>query len=281
MCSQNFSFIRSAARTATDPAPQPQAIPNGRARPTGAAKRHARTLLAAVALALSALPLVPQESQGVSQERLVRFSLWAQLDSYPGYFAADVSERERLLNDQRDDDKWYSVPVRKIREVAPFLVGGMVHGWRFTYTPYDRARGVEEVFEFTPVAELTEAELGGIGYRAPWAEGDRLSAWVEYRRTAAQEHSFRAWSSVMHPRIRGTGYARLSLGFEGIRRASEDALKDAVRSYERTRLKTKPKEVSGMVLVREPPLIGIDAGRYRVTLDFFMETDRIVDYRTF
>jgi len=33
--------------------------------------------------------------------------------------------------------------------------------------------------------------------------------------------------------------------------------------------------------MREPPKIGIDAGRYKITLDFFMETDKIVEYKTF
>ena len=243
-------------------------------------EKRLRTVVLFLFFSIILFPLFPFGS-GVSQENLVRFSLWAQTEVYPGFFKSDVSEKEKSLNIVREEDEWYSVPVRKIREIAPFLVEGMVYGWRFSYTPYDRARGVEEFFEFEPVNRLSEEELSRIHYKKPWAEGDRLSAWIEFQRTAFQSHRFRAWESVLHPRIKGVGFAHLSKGFDGIREASEEALKNAVREYERTILKTKPKEVSGIVLIREPPLIGIDAGRYRITLDFFMETDRILEYRTF
>jgi hypothetical protein len=104
---------------------------------------------------------------------------------------------------------------------------------------------------------------------------------VEYRRTDNQIHSYRGWQSVLHPKIRGEGYAKISEGFDGIQKACAEALKLAVRNYERKWIKTKPKEISGIVFMREPPKIGVDAGRYKVSLDFFMETDKIIEYKTF
>ena len=217
-----------------------------------------------------------------SQERTVRFSVWAQREVYPGYFDSDnVSEKEKNLNKNLEGDGEFSVPVRKIKEIAPFLVQGMVYGWNFDYTPSDRARAVSEFFEFLPIRELSDPELSSINYAKPWAADDRLSAWVEFRRSEAQIQSYRSWTSVQHPRIKGVGYAPLSEGFEGIRKASEQALKNAVRNYERTKVKTKPKQITGRVLISEPPLIGIDSGRYKVTLDFFMESVKIIEYKTF
>ena len=105
--------------------------------------------------------------------------------------------------------------------------------------------------------------------------------WVEYPRSAAQVGLFKSWQAIRNPRITGVGYAKFSEGFEGIQRACDEALKNAVREYERTQIKTKPKQVAGTVLITEPPKIGIDAGQYKVTLDFFMQTDKIVEYRTF
>ena len=213
------------------------------------------------------LLFLPLFAQDVSQERMVRFSLWASTESYPG---VDEPNYEGL-----------SLPVKKIKEISPLILSGMVYGWHFEYVPYDKARGVAEFFEFTPVQELNETELSTIKYAKPWIEDSILNCWVEFRRSDAQIHIFKGWESVLHPRIQGVGYAKLSDGFDGIQAACADSLKMAVRNYERKWIKTKPKEISGTVLIKDPPKIGVDAGRYKITLDFFMQTDRIVEYKTF
>ena len=211
--------------------------------------------------------LLPIFSQDVSQERMVRFSLWASTEIYPG---VEKPEKDAL-----------ALPVQKIKEISPFILSGMVYGWHFEYVPYDKARGVAEYFEFTPLQELSEAEIKSINYAKPWIKDSILNCWVEFRRSDAQIHIYRGWKSVLHPRIKGEGYAKLSEGFEGIQKACGESLKMAVRNYERKWIKTKPKEISGTVFISEAPKIGVDAGRYKVTLDFFMETDKIVEYKTF
>lgn len=220
-------------------------------------------------------------SQDVSQERLVRISLWAQKEVYPGYFDGDASERERASNVVRDGDGEFAVPVRKIREISPFMLEGMVYGWNFSYTPYDRARRVEEIFEFEPVQPFSPEQIKQIRYAKPWTDKTNLYAWIEFRRDESQLALYKSWASIVNPRIRGVGYARLAEGFEGIQKAAGDALKEAVRSYERTKIKTKPKEISGTVLMSKEPQIGISSGRYKVTLEFFMEIDRIIEYTVF
>lgn len=210
---------------------------------------------------------LPLFSQDVSQERMVRFALWASTEIYPG-----------IEEPQKDT---FSLPVKKIREISPFIISGMVYGWNFEYTPYDKSRNVAEYFEFTPINELAASEISSINYAKPRVEESRLYCWVEFRRSDEQVHIFKGWSSVLHPRIKGEGYAPLSQGFEGIQSACGQALKAAIRDYERKWIKSKPKEISGKVLLREPPKIGVDAGRYKITLDFFMETDRIIEYKTF
>lgn len=208
-------------------------------------------------------------AQEVSQERMVRFSLWAPVDIFPGVEIQDDSEER------------FSLPVKKIKEISPFILSGMVNGWNFDYVPYDKARRVPEFFEFTPIRELLDSEIKTIRYKLPWIEESRLNCWVEYRRSDSQVSYYRSWLGVNYPRIKGVGYAPLSEGFEGIKKACGEALKQAVREYERKRIKTKPKEIIGKALLCQPPLIGIDAGRYVVTLDFFMESDRIIEYKTF
>ena len=210
---------------------------------------------------------LPLSAQDVSQERQVRFSLWASTEIYPG---VEEPQKDSL-----------ALPVKKIKQVSPFILSGMVYGWKFEYVPYDKARGVQEFFEFSPIRELNEAELASINYAKPWIENSILNCWVEFRRSDTQIHIFKGWESVLHPSIQGEGYAPLSEGFDGIQKACGEALKLAVRNYERKWIKTKPKEISGTVLIKEPPKIGVDAGRYKITLDFFMQTDRIIEYKTF
>ena len=54
----------------------------------------------------------------------------------------------------------------------------MVYGWKFDYTPSDKARGVKEYFEMEPVNTLSDAERDSIRFAHPWVENDRLSAWI-------------------------------------------------------------------------------------------------------
>lgn len=217
-------------------------------------------------------------AQKVYQDQQIRFALWASGDAYPGYFdKAKEAERTQPASDATI----YDVPIARIREVTPFLLEGMLYGWRFDYVPYDKARRVEEYFEFTPVQSLTEADKANIRYEKPWAQDDRLWCWIAFERTSQMMQQFLSWQVITNPHIKGIGYARLVNGFAGIQEACGEALKNAVREYERKLIKNKPKEIFGTVLISEPPLIGIDAGRYMVTLDFFLETDRIVKYETF
>ena len=202
--------------------------------------------------------------------RNIHIHIWSELDAYPELKEAqDVSASA------------FEYPVSRIKETAPFLINGMIYGWNFDYVPYDKARRVDEFFEFSPVQNLTEADKSNIKYAKPWGDETRLNVWIEFVRNPSQLAFYKSWQTIKNPRIKGTGYAKLSEGFEGIQKAAAEALKEAVRNYERQLIKTKPKEITGRVLMTEPPQIGVDAGQYKVTLEFFMETDRIIEYKTF
>lgn len=212
---------------------------------------------------------VPFSAQEPSLENYIRFALWAPSEAVPGIDEYQPAENKN------------SLPVSKIKETAPFILSGMIYGWTFDYTPYDRARKVPEYFEFSAVQELSDSEIKQINYKSPWIQDQRLNVWVEYPRSESQVMLYNSWRSVNYRSIRGVGYAPLSEGFGGIQKACGEALKNAVRTFERKHIKTKPKEIAGKALVSRPPQIGIDAGRYMVTLDFFMESDRIINYETF
>ena len=206
--------------------------------------------------------------------RHIRFPIWAEIDAYPGTQAAanDVDEQE------------FSYPIARIKETVPFLVEGLVYGWKFTYVPSDKTRGVEEFFEVEPIQNLKEGQQkdgGTIEYSSVWIENNRFNCWVDYTRTDYQVQVYNLWASIQNPTIQGRGYGDLSKGFEGIKEAAQDALKNAVRDYYRNLIKNKPKEISGSVLLRKTPLLGIDSGRYVINLDFFLEWGTIEEYTQF
>ena len=198
----------------------------------------------------------------------IRFCLWAGLDAYPG-----SAEAANL------DEGPYDYPIKSMKKVAPFLIQGMVYGWEFSYTPSDKSRGVEEYFELTPIQPLSSSDK--ITYSSPWLEESRLNAWVDFTRTENQIQKYNLWASISNKSISGTGYGNFSDGFEGIQAAAADCAKNAVREHYRKVIKNKPKEITGRLLIREPPLLGVDSGKYMIKLDFFMESGRIIEYTRF
>ena len=199
----------------------------------------------------------------------IRIPLWAELDAYPA-----------LAEAQDGSAGIFDYSVSRLKTLAPFIIGGMVNGWNFSYTPSDKLRGVEEYVDFSPVQELGEAEQR-IAYTKPWIEEGKVYCWVDFTRTESMIRNYYLWASITNDAVHGTGYGKISDGFDGITDAVRNAIKDAVRAYFRTKIKNKPKEIRGRVLLRREPLIGIDAGRYKVQLDFFLETDKILPYTQF
>ena len=199
----------------------------------------------------------------------IRIPLWAELDAYPG-----------LAEAQDTSAGVFDYSIARLKTLAPFIIGGMVYGWNFSYTPSDKLRGVEEYMDFSPVRELGEAERN-ITYAKPRIEDDKVYCWAEFTRTESMIGNYYLWASITNDTVHGIGYGKISDGFDGITNAVRDAIKNAVRAYFRTKIKNKPKEIRGKVLLRREPLIGIDAGRYKVQLDFFLETDKILPYTQF
>lgn len=225
---------------------------------------HLNRLYISAAFLFAASAVFPQTPSVVEH---IRIPLWAELDAYPGLAEAGNTSATGI----------FDYPVSRIRQLAPFLISGMVHGWEFSYTPSDKMRNVEEYFEFSDIQPLGDEEKN-ISYSDPWIEDGKVSCWTEFTRTTQMIRDYNLWSSITNPKIAGIGYGKIEDGFDGIREAVQDAVKNAIRSYYRTRIRNKPKEIRGKVLVRSEPLIGIDQGRYKVQLDFFMESGRIIPY---
>ncbi len=226
----------------------------------------------------------PSFSQLPDQTEQIRIQIWAELDEFPGKFEEeekDTEENKKSFSERRDEQTefqiLYSQAIERARLIAPFLIEGMISGWNFEYTPYDRMRKVSEQFIFSPVREL-EPNLNPLEYHDPFVKDNRLLTYVFCNRTPSQQAEFKRWESIVHPKIKGKGTGSVQDGFEGIKEACSSAVKNAVHEYWRTMIKNKPKEITGTVLLIKEPRIYIESGQYVVDLDFFLETDRIVTY---
>ena len=209
------------------------------------------------------LPLFPQTPSII---RNIRIPLWAELDAYP-----ESPEANDLEAGQ------YDFPIKRMKQIAPYIINGMVYGWNFVYVPSDKARGVEEYLEVTEIIS-SDVIKDGIKYSSPWIENNYLNCWAEYTRTDSQVQNYGLWASIQNPVISGIGYAPVENGFDAIEEAARESLKNAIRNYYRKVIKNKPKEINGKVLIRSFPTMGIDAGRYVINLDFFLECGRIIEY---
>lgn len=204
-----------------------------------------------------------------SKTEKIRIQIWTETDAYP---SSEEAAAEAL--------EGYDFPVNQLKRTAPLIFDGMVFGWNFVYVPSDKARAVEEYFEISEICSF-DPYISRISYDSPKEEDNTLSVWCEYTRTEAQIQDFLMWSSIKNPVIRGRGYGELSDGFDGYTSAIQDAIKNAIREHYRKILKNKPKEITGSILLRNEPLAGIDAGRYVVNLDFYLQNGKIVQYSTY
>lgn len=223
------------------------------------------SLLSAVILLFLAAPKVFSQTPDFTQK--IRIPLWADLDAYPG--------AEEPLTDGKFD-----FPVKRLKILSPYLINGMIYGWYFEFTPSDKLRAVKEYFNTIEIDSI-EKSSNKIHYSEPWIENNRLYCWVEYERTDDMKWLLKNWFANTSELAHGRGKGPVSKGFDGIKEACDDALKDAIRSHYSPIIKNKPKEIDGRVLIRKEPRIGISNGYYIVELDFFLISDRIIKYTQF
>lgn len=209
-------------------------------------------------------------SQTLSQaETSLRFSLWALMDEEPS------------VEYKYDESKhFFDFSVQRLKTLAPFVLEGMIYGWKFSYTPYDKRRQVEEYFSFEPLRTIQASDRKLI-YKEPWFAENKINCWVEYNRTPEMINLRHAWESIKNPKIGGRGKGRIQDGVEGIQSAYSEAIKEAVRSYARGLTKNKPKEIEGTVLLYDYPRLYIQSGNYVADLDFLLEIGSISSYSNF
>jgi hypothetical protein len=165
---------------------------------------------------------------------------------------------------------------RAALEEAAMYYSAMIYGWSFDYEIGEKARGIAEEFDLTPLGIIP---FGDPGLRATDAEirERRLYLWTDYRMTDAQKRRMRIWKAGSVRNIQALGKGPLGGPVETedrliIKKTTlEDAARAGVRAMLRGMERNRPKEVRGYIALAEFPVYWIDAGYWTVNARFRVE----------
>jgi hypothetical protein len=212
-----------------------------------------RSGLAIAILLGGAVWAVPCSAQ--SDKALLRSEFWADREPVPG-----------------TNEEWPVGPDEarsRIRAEAAWVFGGMIWGFEFSYTPYDKTRALEERFDITQIQTLaSDAPLlapgasPSSGTTTHAIAADAFYSYVEYRPAADLVSLMEGYASDPWKGAQGTGKADMNLGVKGRRAAYVDGLRAAVRSLLQGLEPNKPRLVRGRVVFERPPSMAIIGGFY-------------------
>jgi hypothetical protein len=175
---------------------------------------------------------------------------------------------------------------RRALEESAMLFSAMIYGWSFHYDIGERARGIAEEFELSPLGSIP---FGDPGLFATDAEvrNMRLHLWTDYRLTEAQKRRMGAWRSGTIQNAQAIGHGPLGGPVEASdwivikRTALEDAARAAVRAILRGGERNRPKEARGFIALSAFPGYWIDAGRWAASARFRVEITEIIPFAAY
>ena len=189
-----------------------------------------------------------------------------------------------------------SAYLRALQEAAMFF-SAQIYGWSFYYDVGERARGIEEVFELTPLGEIkwgdpnlrvTQAHFENRDFRFTSHQlADVLSVWLDYRPTDIQKRRIEMWKMGTVRNAQAVGYGPLGLpaensGWLAIKKATlEDSARAAVRAMLQGSERNRPKEVTGFISLQNFPSYLMDAGRWAAQARFRVDITEIIPFSAY
>jgi len=170
--------------------------------------------------------------------------------------------------------------IKLVLEEARYVFSGMVYGFDFSYTPQDLGRKVEEEFVLKAVDEILRGDPN-LGVQQTRMEGSRVFVRLRYALRDFQEDRYRSMRSNVLASNAGTGEASYFKGPAEKIAAIEQAAKNAVREYARTRIPNKPRKITGSLVLAAAPRIVIVSGVYRASCVVKLRIDETTPYRAF
>ncbi len=198
---------------------------------------------------------------------IFRAPIWVFLEPVPGHF----SDEERAE---------FVPPKDAIIEFSRYILSAMAYGWKFSYTPYDKKRGVKEYFELIPIKPISKKDrsvkVKDIEVNYPYCY-----CWVEYKLPEIYRTRYKFWHKGSYKVIKGRGKGERSDELQGVYDAYTEAAKMAIRNYARKILKNKPKEITGEVLIRDTPRLFVESGYFKAELELYLNLKDVIPYKVF
>lgn len=202
-----------------------------------------------------------------NEELIVRAPIWVFLEPQPGVM-------------DNDEQGTRMPPLKALTAVSKTIMEGMVYGWKFSYTPSDKRRGITEEFELIPLKPILENDtrlsVTDLRVRYPY-----LYCWAEYRVTAAASLHRIEWIHINYGRAKGSGSAERKKEIEGVRQAYRNAAQCAIRSYLRKNIKNKPKTIIGEMLIKDNPRLFVSGGMFTAELTVYLHIKEVIPYEVF
>ena len=175
---------------------------------------------------------------------------------------------------------------RRALQKAAMFFSAQIYGWSFHYDIGERARGIAEEFELTPLGEITWGDPRLFVTHARF-ENRILSTWMDYRPSEAQRRRLEMWRMGNIRSAQAIGYCPLG-GPTGEsdwlavrKKALEDAARAAVRAMLQGSERNRPKEVTGFISLQNFPAFWMDAGRWAAQARFRVEIREIIPFAAY
>ena len=171
-------------------------------------------------------------------------------------------------------------------EVAAMFFSAQIYGWSFHYDIGERARGIPEEFELTPLGEITWGDPR-LFVTDAYFRNHTLSLWVDYRPSEHQHRRLAMWRKGNVRPVQGLGFAFVdgsgglteSAAWLAIRkRALEDAARAAVRAMLQASERNRPRQAIGYISLERFPDDWIDSGRWASRARFRVEIMEIIPF---
>ncbi len=171
-------------------------------------------------------------------------------------------------------------PGEELKNLAAFVLSGLVFGWRFEYTPSYTARGVQSYFLLEPLGEITP-DSDGFSISSIEIRGIRLYCRAEFIFDETALNSVRLWNSVLFNSCTGRGFGSRSDEITGVLTALESAVQNAIHEHARKLEKNRPKEIRGEIKFKEEPRLSAASGRFIADAKFLINVKEIIPYTAF
>ena len=172
---------------------------------------------------------------------------------------------------------------RRALQKAAMFFAAQIYGWSFHYDIGERARGIAEEFELSPLGEIHWGDPRLFVTHAHF-ENFTLSAWMDYRPSESQRSRLRMWRMGTIRTVQALGYGPLggpadASGWLDIKMSAlEDAARAAVRSILRGSERNRPRQATGYISLQNFPFFYMDSGRMAARARFRVEITEIIPF---